>query len=58
MKYCLLRDQPLSTGASGEQLLTGCKIFGVWHDCKGCPNLTEMGDEVYSASQNGLIHEM
>jgi len=43
-KYCLRLDQPLG------EILLGCTIYGVHHDCEGCPNLTEMGDEnAYSA---------
>ena len=36
----------------GEQIISGCMIDGVYHDCKKCPNLIEMGDGgvSYSAS--------
>ena len=37
-------------------MLTGCMIFGVHHECKGCPNLVEMGDATYSAS-SAVVNE-
>ena len=36
--------------AAGEQILTGCEIYGVHHNCEGCPNLKEMGDSISYAN--------
>ena len=44
MLYCTHRDQPMPQLATGVQVLIGCNIFGIHHDCEGCPNLKEMGD--------------
>ena len=55
-KYCIYLDRPMSSTASGEEMLTGCMIFGVHHECKGCPNLVEMGDATYSAS-SAVVNE-
>lgn len=52
MKYCLLKDAPLPQSVACGQILTGCEIYGVHHDCEGCPNLTEMGETNYSAYAN------
>ena len=49
MKYCIRLDQPMSGNASGESILMGCDIYGAHHDCEGCPNLKEMGDDAYNA---------
>lgn len=35
--------------AIGEPIYPGCDIYGVHHDCEGCPNLIEMGDNSYNA---------
>lgn len=48
MKYCIRLDTPMPITAGGEQVLTGCEIYGVRHDCEKCPNLTEMGDGAYN----------
>ena len=40
----------MPSSISGEQILTGCDIYGVHHNCEGCPNLKEMGDESSFAS--------
>ena len=50
MKYCILKDQPMPGLASGEQILIGCEIYGVHHECEKCPNLMEMGEGSYSIS--------
>lgn len=49
-KYCIRLDRPMPSRSSGEQVFTGCDIYGVHHDCKGCPNLKEMSDGSYSAN--------
>ena len=49
-KYCIRLDRPMPSSVSGEQILTGCNIYGVHHNCEGCPNLKEMGDETYFVS--------
>lgn len=49
-KYCIRLDRPMYGLTSGEQVLTGCDIYGVHHKCEGCPNLKEMGDESYFAN--------
>lgn len=36
--------------AFGKQVLTGCEIFGVHHDCEKCPNLREIEDTAFSAN--------
>ena len=49
MKYCIYKDQPMSSlTISGEPILLGCTIFGVHHDCEGCPNLVETGETNYT----------
>lgn len=52
MKYCILKDRPLSGLTLLDQHLPGCEIYGVHHDCEGCPNLTEMGETNYNAYAN------
>ena len=42
--------------ASGEQILTGCEIYGVHHECVKCPNLMEMGEGSYSISATETNH--
>ena len=49
-KYCIRLDRPIPSRSSGEQIFTGCNIYGAHHDCKGCPNVIEMGDESHSAN--------
>ena len=49
-KYCIYQDRPVSGLTLDDSFLPGCEIFGVHHDCKGCPNLIEMGDEPYAIS--------
>lgn len=56
MKYCILKDQPMPELASGEQILTGCEIYGVHHECVKCPNLMEMGEGSYSISATETNH--
>lgn len=60
MKYCIRQDRPLTGLAGGDQFLGGCEIYGVHHDCVGCPNLVEMGDGSYAAitvADNTMVQE-
>jgi len=60
MKYCIRQDRPLTGLAGGDQFLGGCEIYGVHHDCVGCPNLVEMGYRSYSATtvaDNTMVQE-
>lgn len=55
MKYCIYQDRPLPMIASNKQVLTGCDIFGVHHNCETCPNLKEMPDVAYNAFNNDKL---
>ena len=55
MKYCILKDQPMPE-LSGKQILTGCEIYGVHHECEKCPNLMDMGEGSYSFSATETNH--
>ena len=56
-KYCIRLDRPMPEIAEGVQIMTGCKIYGVHHNCEGCPNLVEMGDDTsYSCNSNDDIN--
>ena len=60
MKYCIRKDRPLTGLAGGYQFLVGCEIYGVHHDCVGCPNLVEMGDGSYAettVADNTMVQE-
>ena len=60
MKYCIRQDRPLTGLAGGDQFHGGCEIYGVHHDCVGCPNLMDMGDGSYSATtvaDNTMVQE-
>lgn len=34
----------MTNSIPGEEVLPGCMVFGVHHDCEKCPNLIDMGD--------------
>lgn len=57
MKYCIRLDRPMPSLVSGEQILTGCKIYGVHHNCESCPNLKEMGEGAISYSAKDAPEE-
>ena len=58
-KYCLRLDRSIGYGLAveGKEVLPGCEIYGVHHDCDGCPNLMEMGDEPYNTIANKTYNE-
>lgn len=54
-KYCTLLDRPVTTvkNISGqEEIWGGCRVYGVWHNCDGCPNVVEVGDGSYEEKSN------
>lgn len=59
MKYCIYWDRPAGWGlaSGGPEILSGCEIFGVHHDCEKCPNLMEMGDQTSYSACNSNEHE-